>query len=395
VTLDVDIAPPANTGEIARFGSILVQSLGVPPDRVPAWMDRIGTANLRLVRRDSEVIAGLGLLPMGHWVGGRSVPCVGISAVAVAPEHRSRGIGAEMMRTALEEGRRDGVALSSLYPATYPVYRGAGYESAANRFVYRLPLTSLGAGAREPDIREATADDHAALRALYEARAKTTAGLVDRSRYFWVRIHEPATGEDARTYLVEGNDGPEGYVVVWYKPGASPLAPNELTVRDLVARTPRAARRILRFLADHRSIVSAVSLVAGPGDPVLMQQREERVQITDVQRCLFRIVDLRAALERRGWSPALRSEVHFAVRDELLRDNGRRWVLEVSGGRAEVREGGSGSLAIDVRGLAALYTGYLGAEELRVAGLCDGPDAELARASALFAGPAPWLADHF
>jgi predicted acetyltransferase len=395
VTLDLDIAAPADDDEVIRFGAVVARSLGVPPQRMPAWMDRVGTANLRLVRRGSEVIAGLGLLQMGHWLGGRAVPCVGITAVAVAPEHRSRGIGAEMMRTALEEVRRDGLALSSLFPATYPLYRGAGYESAANRLVYRVPLSSLGAGAREPELREATRDDHGILRALYDARAKSTSGLVDRSPYFWVRIHEPIAGEDARAYIVVGDSGPEGYVVVWYKAGASPLAPNDLAVRDVVARTPGAARRILRFLADHRSVAATVSLVAGPSDPVLMQLREERVEITDVQRCMLRVVDVRAALEMRGWSSVVRGEAHFDVRDGLLRENARRYVLEVSGGRAQVREGGSGVVAIDVRGLAALYTGYLGAEELRVAGLCDGPDADLARATALFAGPAPWLVDHF
>ena len=110
---------------------------------------------------------------------------------------------------------------------------------------------------------------------------------------------------------------------------------------------------------------------------------------------MLRIVDVRRALERRGWSPHLRGELHLDVRDELLRDNARRWVLEVSGGHAEVREGGSGAVAIDMRGLAALYAGYLPAEELHVAGLCEGSEADLARASALFAAHAPWLADLF
>jgi predicted acetyltransferase len=392
--MDLDISVPTDPAEIAKFGVMAARSLGIPPERTPVWMERIGAANLRIVRRGSELVGGLGLIPMGHWLGGRSVPCVGISAVAVAPEHRSRGVATEMMRTALEEARRDGVALSSLFPATYPVYRAAGYESAGNRFVYRIPLAQLGPGAREPEMREATSDDHAVLHSLYDARARTGAGLVDRTRYFWTRIHEPF-GEDARSYVVVGDSGPEGYVVMWYRPGASPLAPNDLNVRDVVARTPGAARRILRFLVDHRSIARTASLVAGPGDPLLLQAREERIEITDVQRCMLRIVDVRLALEKRGWSPALRGEVHFDVRDPLLRDNARRIVLEVSGGRAEVREGGSGAVAIDVRGLAALYTGYLPAEELRVAGLCEGPDADLARATAIFVGPAPWLADHF
>jgi predicted acetyltransferase len=392
--MDLDISIPIDPADVAKFGAMTARSLAVAPDRAPAWLERVGPQNLRLARRGTELVGGLGLLAMGHWFGGRAVPCVGITAVAVAPEHRSRGVASEMMRTVLEEARREGIALSSLFPATYPVYRAAGYESAGNRFVYRIPMSHVGTGAREPEMREATSDDHAAIRGLYDARARSGAGLVDRSRYFWQRIYEPI-GEDARSYLVVGGTGPEGYVVMWYRPAPSPLAPNELNVRDVVARTPAAAKRILRFLADHRSVARTVSLVAGPGDPVLLQAREERVEITDVQRCMLRIVDVRIALEKRRWSQAVRGEVHFDVRDSLLRENSRRLVLEVAGGRAEVREGGSGAVAIDVRGLAALYSGYMAADELCVAGLCAGPEGSLSLASALFAGPAPWLADHF
>jgi predicted acetyltransferase len=396
VSLDLDIAVP-DADEVLRFGAIAARSLGVPPERAFVWMERVGARNVRVVRRGAEVVAGLAVLPMGHWFGGRAVPCTGISAVAVATEHRSRGIAAEMMRTALEEARRDGVPLSSLYPATFPVYRAAGYETAGSRFVYRVPLGNIGSGSREPDVSDVTdaiREGHATLRGLYDARARTLAGAIDRTGYFWTRIFE-SFGEEARAYLVTGEAGPEGYVVLSYRPTAGPLAPNDLSVRDVVARTPGAARRILRLLADHRSVARTATLVAGPADPLLSHLREERVETAEVQRWMLRIVDVRGALERRGWSPHVRGEVQLDVRDELLPDNARRSVLEVSGGRAQVREGGSGAVVLDVRGLASLYSGFLPAEELRVAGLCEGSDADLAKASALFAGPTPWLADFF
>ncbi|MGD0524355.1 MAG: GNAT family N-acetyltransferase [Polyangiaceae bacterium] len=390
---DLDIGVP-DADEIVRFGGIAARSLNVAPERIPLWMTRVGARNLRVARRGDTVIGGLAIQPMGHWFGGRAVPCAGITAVAVATEHRSRGVAGEMMRTALEESRRDGVPLSSLYPATFPVYRAAGYESAGNRFVYRVPLANIGAAAREPDVREGTADDHATLRALYDARARTLAGAVERTPYFWTRILEPL-GEDARIYLVEGDDGPEGYAVLSYRPSTSPLAPSELPVRDAVARTPGAARRILRLLADHRSVARTATLAAGPGDPLLGCMQEEKLEMAEMERWMLRIVDVRGALERRGWSAHVRGELELDVRDALLPENARRWVLEVAGGRAQVREGGSGAVVIDVRGLASLYAGYQPAEELRVAGLCEGADADLAKASALFAGPAPWLADFY
>jgi predicted acetyltransferase len=166
-------------------------------------------------------------------------------------------------------------------------------------------------------------------------------------------------------------------------------------VRDAVARTPAAARRILRLIADHRSIARSATLASGPGDPILLSMQEERLEVAEVERWMLRVLDVRAALLARGWPEVVRGAVSLEVRDALFPENAQRWVLEVAGGAAQVREGGNGALRIDARGLAALYSGYLPAEELAAAGLCEGSEADLARASALFAGPTPWASDFF
>jgi predicted acetyltransferase len=393
--LDLDVSLPSDDGELARYGEMALRSLGLPASRVPSFVGRLDPATVRVARQGTDVVGGLVALPMGHWFGGRAVPSRGITAVGVAAEHRSRGIASELLRTALEEARRDGVALSSLFPATFPVYRAAGYESAGNRIVYRVALSTVGAGAREPDVHRATPDDHPTMRALYDERSRSTSGAVDRTTYFWRRIFEPPSGDETVPYIVRGASGPEGYVVLSQRSASAPLEPIDIAVVDVVARTAAAGRRIVRMLADHRSIASHARWASGPGDPLLLLLREERLEVTTVQRWMLRIVDVRAALEKRGWPATATAEIHLDVRDPLLRENARRWVLEVDRGRVSVREGGSGGIAMDVRGLAALYSGFLSAEELRVAGLCDGDDAELARASAVFAGPAPWTADFF
>jgi predicted acetyltransferase len=69
--------------------------------------------------------------------------------------------------------------------------------------------------------------------------------------------------------------------------------------------------------------------------------------------------------------------------------------VRVADGRAEVERGGRGTLRLDIRGLAAMYTGFHSPADLRAAGFADADDASLASASALFAGPHPWMADHF
>jgi predicted acetyltransferase len=138
-----------------------------------------------------------------------------------------------------------------------------------------------------------------------------------------------------------------------------------------------------------------MTFIGGPSDPLLALAKEERPEVVETKRWMLRIVDVRAALEQRGWRPGVRGELHFDLWDGVLRENSRRWVVEVAGGRAAVGEGGSGRLVIDIRGLAALYAGHLTAEELRTAGLCEGDPEDIALATSLFAGPAPWTPDLF
>ena len=392
--LDLDVSPTSDERELARYGEIALRSLGLSTGAAPAFLERVEASAVRVARIGADVVGGLVVLPMGHWFGGRAVPCVGISAVGVAAEHRSRGIASELMRTVLEEARRDGVALSSLFPATCPVYRAAGYESAGNRFVYRTALATVGEGAREPEVRLATPDDHPTMRALYGERARTASGAIDRTPYFWRRVLEPR-GEEAAAYMLFGGAGPEGYVVLSQRCVSTPLEPMDIHVVDAVVLTAAAGRRVLRMLADHRSIAKHAKLTSGPGDPLFLLLREESLEVSSVMRWMLRIVDVRAALEKRGWPATSSAEVHLDVRDPILRENARRWVLELDRGRASVREGGSGGIAIDIRGLAALYSGFLTAEDLQVAGLCNGDAADLARASAVFAGPSPWVGDRF
>ena len=60
---------------------------------------------------------------------------------------------------------------------------------------------------------------------------------------------------------------------------------------------------------------------------------------------MTRIVDVPAALTERGYPEAIDAELHLRVRDDVLPANDGTFVLHVSGGKAEVRPGGTGAMA--------------------------------------------------
>jgi predicted acetyltransferase len=166
-------------------------------------------------------------------------------------------------------------------------------------------------------------------------------------------------------------------------------------VADICALTPGAARRILTFVADHRSFIETLQWNGAPADIFTFFLSEPRRRVFMSWPWMLRVVDVRTALAERGYPLTVDAELELHVTDDVLPGNDGDYMLSVSGGKAEVRIGGSGRIRIDVRGLASLYTGYLSAHELIATGYIEASDEDLSVADAVFAGPAPWLADFF
>ncbi len=394
---ELEIGAPVDEAEQRAFRAIADYAFDPSPPLVPDIKNigRQGPENFRLARVGGHVAGGLGMLVMGQWFGGRSVPMVGVNAVAVAPEHRSRGIGSRLLRAMFEELHARDIPLSTLYPATQVVYRRAGYEHAGVAMGYALPAHALDPRGRSLEMRRANDSDgdEGTIRALYAERARRTAGNLDRNDYMWQRKIS-ARDTVLNMYIVERDGAPEGYIV--YEQRQSPdERDRNLAVRDLVALTPEAARTVLAFLADHRSTVDNIQWMGAPADPLLFHLPNQGYKITWYEQWMLRVVDVRGALTARGYPPALQAELHVDVRDDILGWNAGRWTLTVDRGRGEVRPGGTGGVTLDIRGLAPLYSGYLSAEELRSTGLVEGTADNLALATLVFGGPSPWMADGF
>nr|MBP9891656.1 sterol carrier protein domain-containing protein [Planctomycetota bacterium] len=110
---------------------------------------------------------------------------------------------------------------------------------------------------------------------------------------------------------------------------------------------------------------------------------------------MTRIVSLKPALEKRGYAGHVKAALELEVRDDVLSENKGRWKLEVEGGAAMVEKGGKGKVKVDIRGLAAMYTGALSAQDAEQIGHLEAGEADKTTLNALFAGPTPWTPDFF
>ena len=103
-----------------RLNEILSQCFLIPLENCASYIELVGQENYRLVRRDNEIAGGLIKIPTGHWLGGKLVETMGVSAVGIAPEYRGTGAASTLLGTLLRELYQEKIPLSSLYPATPP-----------------------------------------------------------------------------------------------------------------------------------------------------------------------------------------------------------------------------------------------------------------------------------
>ncbi len=398
----------ASQAEKDTLRDILTRSFAFPLSRWAAYYDLVGHENFRLLKREDgssegRLIGGLALIPMGEWFGGRSIPMTGIAAVGIAPEERAGGAARTLMTRTLEELRAQGIPLSTLYASTQHLYRAVGYEQAGTRVKYSIHLPSMPI-APHPDrslpMRAVEPTDAAPFRETYSRLAAATNGMLDRGRGMWGRVLFRSETEMLNGFLVGDDADPQGYVIFTLHPLESG---HDIRIRDLVALTPAAYRRLLVFFLDTRSIGRTLHWSGPPTDPFLCVTEEQQYDRTSIQeRWLLRIVDVAKACEARGYPAGIEAELHFEIEDEVLPENAGRYTLRVQDGRGTVTKetraaakGGRGSLRTHIRGFAPLFSGMLSPAQLQAIGWIDGEAGAIAAAARIFAGPQPWMPDSF
>lgn len=392
--------------EVSSMRGVVGQALHISPAEIERWLNTLGSENLRVVRHDERVVAGLGLIPMGQWFGGASVPAVGVTAVGVAPEYRGQGVGKQLMQHVTRELYAKKMPLSVLYPATTRFYEAVGFGRAGQRIIYEILLDHVqpvGASANDYRLQPLALDNQdsrSELERLYTERARRSTGLLERPAWMWEHILEAPKESQVHKlgYLIIGpDDRAAGYVVYQQDKRNDPVE-----IVDAVVSSAGATQRLVDFFAGFRSVTDRLNWNGGAFDPLQYLAGEPmyrgwfpRVTPLTCFTWMLRIVHLPTALTARAYVSGLRAELHLAVTDELLPDNNGRFVLQVEDGRAIVTPGGEGRLRLGIRELATIYSGFCSPLELCSVGAISGSEHDLRMAGLIFAGPSPWLADLF
>lgn len=398
MTTDITFGPPLGADDITRYLELGEYAFSEAPPATPRLArieeDEADRPLMRMARRGGEVLARSRIIPMGQWFGGRVVPMAGIGGVAVAAEHRSGGVGTALAGDFIQTAYQHGFAISTLFPASVPLYRKVGYDWAGTSHHYEIPIAATAAPRRSDEgirVRAWTGGD-GALRPLYDREAARTNGQLQRPPTFWEGVLD-AGGHRVHAWVAERDGVPLAYLA--FTQAGKYDGDRYIDVTDFVSTDRAATRALWAFIAGHSGTVSAVRMWGAAADHRLndLPHRGWRTPVTEPW--MTRILDLPAAFVARGYPDGVSAEIHLDYRDELLPGNDGRWLIRIGDGRATAERGGDGRVRATPRGLAPIYTGYLSATLTADRDLLSGPDDDLRTLDTVLAGPLPWMADSF
>lgn len=386
------LAPVEDDATETIYAKMCSESYAVTMDEIPPWFARCGRENMRVLVDGDDVVAGLMRVPMGLYLGGRSLSMNGLAGVAVRPDVRGKGAATAMMRRVLAEMRDDGYLLSGLNGSTFKLYRSVGYEAAWSTCEVSGPIRNLGRLHAPLHVRHETAADRPALVEMYDAVARHRHGALDRGPYVWARLRNPRDSNAVGYVVHDDAEAIRGFAYIERKWSGRAL---EVKVTDWFAVDHDAAMSLLALVSGEGALAEKVTFPSWPNDPMYALLPERGFEMVEHEPGMVRVLDLAGAFAGRGYADGARGRLELEVTDDLFEGNRGRWIVDVADGSAAVERGGSGALKVDARGMAPLLTGHLTPSSLRVAGRLQGSDADVAAADRLLTGPAPSLPEFF
>lgn len=410
---------PARADEVAAVARLSAHSfpgVGRPP---AAWEDSLsagpfgGTETLWVAEEEGRPVASCRLLPLRQWIAGAPLPVMGLGTVAVAPTHRRRGLAGRLVEAGMRRARERGDVASALYPFRASFYERLGYGLAGEAHQYRLPPRALpddpAARARVRLVESAA--DQARMRAVYAAVARGQTGQLERTERSWRAVWDGSDGGAA--VLVLGEDGaPEGYAIVRYPPAVFPER-RPLEVEEQGWTTPAGRRGVHAWLASLGDQWGELLYRAHPDEGFAERVEEPRLPPGAVggwglwfpsavllRGPMFRLLDVRAALEQRRVHDGHAATLRLEVDDPQLPENRGPWRVRLEEGRLRVERDDGGDVDVTVQaGIGTLSRIYVGALEWGHALASDRLHADRPEAipalDAAFRVPRPWTFDRF
>ncbi|MDA0351288.1 MAG: GNAT family N-acetyltransferase [Chloroflexi bacterium] len=404
----VDDVRPISEDEYDRWDLVPFAAFGnIPePERIAIWRARMPIERTLVAIDDGDFVGTTAVLNMEMRVpGGAMLPTAAVTAVAVLPTHRRRGVLTAMMRKQLNDVHERGEPLAALWASESLIYQRFGYGLAIpgeDWEIERVRASFARPPREESNGRVRLVQRQEALLrvpAIHERTVEAFHGILghDRDRWRsifgdgpWVELNQK---ELPFTAIFERDGVDEGFVTYHLDGFDRPPGPRALDVKELNAATPEAHEALWRYIfsVDLVDVIRVTRrAIDDPLPWMLLDPRRLKRSTRDL--IWLRLVDVHAALGARSYS--VPGRVTIEVVDEFCPWNDGRYVLEAGtdGTATCVRSDATPELTLSAETLAAAYLGATSLLVMRDAGrIEEHVEGATARAAAMFrTARAPW-----
>jgi predicted acetyltransferase len=330
--------------------------------------------------------------------GGALAPVSAVSAVAVQPTHRRRGVLTAMIDALHDDARARGEIAAILTASESKIYGRFGYGPATWRLgctVNRADARFARPGADPGRLRMVTRGEADVIyQRVYEECRRARAGMVSRPEFWWPEVFwvtEP--GHALFDVVHEDEDGrPDGYVSYEIKgEWHGGVADRQLLVWDIQAVNAKARAALWEYVLGVDLIASMTAPHLPPDEPLRFLLADSRAMRTDyvIDSVWVLPLDAAALLGSRTYSASGKLVI------EIVDPDGSRSRVALDGGPDGARGVESANATADLcctrATLGALSLGGTSWATLAEAGAVDenSPGA-IALADAMFqTAPAP------
>ncbi len=331
--------------------------------------------------------------------GGASLDAAGVSAVAVLPTHRRRGVLTAMMDRLLDDAVERGEPVAMLTASEGGIYGryGFGVTTRVGRVSMDTRDVEFTRARPEGRLRLVEPDDGRPIEIdIFDRVHAARPGSVSRPAAWWTDVQWDKQFGTRFDVVFESPAGTaDGYVLYGVKDRWDPEPSHTVNVVDLVATTPDAEHALWQYLTEI-DLVRTVKAFHTPLDSALpwLLRSPRPAWPTEVHDWVWhRLLDVPNALGARTY--AADGRVVLEVRDPARPGSAADGTFLLEGGPAGAscaRADAAADLAADVAALSAVWLGGARWSELAAAGLAEErTDGALGCADAMFASsPLPY-----
>jgi len=360
---------------------------------------RYSFRDIIVVEDGVDIVACVKIIPLKVSFKNKIVDAGGISAVAVLPEYRRRGIADMMLKDALKRMFNAKYPFSLLYPFQHRFYRKYGWEFIGSVMLYEIEPSNIPMFEERFNVRKMKISDREKIKKVYAEKILNVNFALYRNDAFWTRV---VFQNFPNPYVYEDGDL-LGYVSFEMKKNGRGLV--EIEIKELVALTPEAYRGLWGFLASLTEQVVKIKYLAPPDEPlfdVLIEPREREFKrpffeyksfASICSGFMMRIINLEEALKLLKIANAPNFETSISIKDDLIPENNFTFKIIVEDRNINIKKIDSKipDIETDIATFSQIFSGFVKPTSLYQTGKIRGDFKMIKFLDPVFADSLPFM----